>query len=77
MLDGSFAAANAQTDEVIEITIGKPLDVQIDGRAFDLEFWATDDVDFLLPNRQRLQRVVVSLAFVALPFGSPAWPKRV
>jgi hypothetical protein len=26
VLDGSFAVANAQTDEIIEITVGKPLD---------------------------------------------------
>ena len=66
VLDGGFAVADAQADEVVEIAVGQALDIQIDGRAFDLEFRAADDVDFLLPNRQRLERVVIFLAFVAL-----------
>ena len=65
--------AHAQADEVVEITVEQPLDIQIDGRAFDLEFRAADAVDFLLANRQRLERVVIFLAFVALPFGPAAW----
>ena len=38
---------------------------------------AADDVDFLLPNRQRLQRVVIFLALVALPPGPAAGPEGV
>ena len=64
VLDGSFAVADAQADEVVEIAVGQALDIQIDGRAFDLEFRAANDVDFLLPNRQRFQRVVIFLAFL-------------
>ena len=65
VLDGGFAVADAHADEVVEIAVGQALDIQIDGRAFDLQFRAADDVDFLLPNRQRLQRVVIFLPFVA------------
>jgi hypothetical protein len=36
VLDGGFAVANAQADKVIEIAVGKALDIQIDRRAFDL-----------------------------------------
>ena len=64
-------------DEVVEIAVGKALDIQIDRRAFDLEFRAADDVDFLLSNRQRLERVVILLAFVALPLGPATGPERV
>ena len=77
VLDGGFAVADAQADEVVEIAVGQALDIQIDGRAFDLEFRAADDVDFLLPNRQRLERVVILLAFVAQPLGPAAGPERV
>ena len=54
MLNGRIAAADAHADEVVEVAIGQALDVQIDGSAFDLQFRTADDVDFLLPNRQRL-----------------------
>ena len=77
VLDGGVAVADAQADEVVEIAVGQALDIQIDGRAFDLEFRAADDVDFLLPNRQRLERVVIFLAFVAQPLGPAARPERV
>jgi hypothetical protein len=77
VLDGGVAVADAQADEVVEIAVGQALDIQIDGRAFDPEFRATDDVDFLLPNRQRLERVVIFLAFVALPLGPTARAKCV
>ena len=50
---------------------------EFEGRAFDLEFRAADDVDFLLPNRQRLERVVVLLPFVAQPLGPAAGSERV
>ena len=77
VLDGGVAVADAHADEVVEIAVGQALDIQIDGRAFDLQFRAADDVDFLLPNRQRLERVVIFLAFVAQPLGPAAGPERV
>ena len=64
--------ADAHTDEVVEIAVGQALDIQIDGRAFELEFQAADDVDFLLPNRQRLERVMKFLALVGLSSGPAA-----
>jgi hypothetical protein len=41
-----FAAADAHADEVVEIAIRQALDIQIDGRAFDLQCRAADDLDF-------------------------------
>lgn len=38
VLDGGFPVADAHADEVVEIAVGQALDIQIDGRAFDLEF---------------------------------------
>ena len=58
--------------QTVVVVIGQALDIQINGRAFELEFRAADDVDFLLPNRQRLERVMIFLAFVALPPGPAA-----
>ena len=77
VLDGGFAIADAQADEVVEIAVGQALDIQIDGRAFDLQFRAANDVDLLLPNRQSLQRVVILLPFVPQPFGPAAGPERI
>ncbi len=54
-----FAVADAHADKIVEIAVGLALDIQLDGRAFDLEFRAAGDVDLLLPNRQRLERVVI------------------
>jgi hypothetical protein len=51
VLDGGFAVADAQADEVVEIAVGQALDIQIDGRTFDRKFRAADDVDLFLPNR--------------------------
>ena len=77
MLDGGFAVADADADEVIEIAVGQALDIQIDRRSFDFQFRAADDVDFLLPNRQSLERVVVFLSFAAQSLGPAAWAERV
>ena len=38
VLDGGFAVTDAQADEVVEIAVRQALDIQIDGRAFDLQF---------------------------------------
>ena len=61
VLDGRCAIADTYADEVVEIAVWQALDIQIDGCAFDLQLRATDDVDFLLPNRESFQRVVVFL----------------
>src|SRR5271157_5109849 len=55
VLDCRFAIADADADKVVEIAVWQALDIQIDGRAFDLQLRASDDVDSLLPNRQRLE----------------------
>jgi hypothetical protein len=55
VLNRRFAVSDEHADQVVEIAIRQPLDIQINGRAFDLEFRAANDVDFLLPNRSRLQ----------------------
>src|SRR6266567_3293835 len=75
--NGGFAVSNPYADEVIEIGVWQALDIQIDRSAFDLEFRAADDVDFLLPNCQRLERVVIFLPLAVQPFGTPARPERV
>ena len=55
VLNSRWAVSDEYADQVVEIAIRQPLDIQINGRAFDLEFRAANDVDFLLPNRSRLQ----------------------
>jgi len=77
VLNSRFAVSDEHADEVVQIAVRQPLDIQINGRAFDLEFRTANDVDFLLPNRQRLQRVVILLPFIAQPFGSATGPERV
>jgi len=70
MLDGGFAVADADADEVINRGRAGPQH-PIDRRSFDFNS-GCDDVDFLLPNRQSLERVVVFLSFAAQSLG-PAW----
>src|SRR5687768_11643822 len=48
------------TNEVIKIAIWKPFDIQIHRRAFKLYFRAANNVDFLLPDRQRFERMIES-----------------
>src|SRR6266481_2678180 len=50
-----------------EVPVGQSLDIHVNRCAFDLHFWAADDMDFLLPDCKRLQRVVVSLSLVLSP----------
>jgi hypothetical protein len=50
VLDGGFAVADAQADEIVEIAVRQALNIQIDGCAFDLQFRVADDMDLLLPN---------------------------
>ena len=77
VLDGGVAVADAQADEIVEIAVGQTLDIEIDRRAVDLQFRAADYVYLLLPNRQRLERVVIFLPFVAKPLGPAPRPERV
>src|SRR5881392_3998927 len=77
VLDGGFATADAHANEVVEIAVRQTLNIQIDGRAFDLEFRVADDVDFLFPNRQRLEGVVIFLAFVAQASGPAVRTERI
>src|SRR6476646_8886878 len=77
VLDGGVLVAYAYADEIVEIAVGQTLDIQIDGGASDLEFRATDNVDFVLPNRQRLKRVVVLLTFIAQTLGPAPWPEHI
>lgn len=75
MVDGGVAVTDAHADEVVEIAVRKSLDIQIDGRAVELKFRPANDVDFRLPNRQCLERVVIPLAFVAQSSGASARPE--
>ncbi|MBI4660978.1 MAG: hypothetical protein HY735_19265 [Verrucomicrobia bacterium] len=52
VLDGRISVADAHADEVVEMVVGQALDIQINGRAFDVEFRAADDVDFFLSIRR-------------------------
>src|SRR5271157_2718826 len=77
MLNHSPGSPETKADKIVKVTIWKPLDIQIDRRAFHLQLRAADDVDFALPNRQRLQRVVILLALASEPLLPPACPERV
>ena len=55
VLNGGFAVSNPHADEVIEIAIWQAFDIQIDRRAFNIQFRAADNMDFLSPDRQCLQ----------------------
>jgi len=48
---------------VVEIAVRQAFDIQINRRAVDPQFRAAIDVDFLLSYRQRLERMVIFLAF--------------
>jgi hypothetical protein len=77
VLNGGFAAADADADEVVEIDVRQALDIEINWRTFNLKFRASNDVDFLLTNRQCLQRMVVFLSLISQAFWSPARPESV
>ena len=38
VLNSRFAVSNTHADQIVEIPVRKPLDIQIDGRAFELQF---------------------------------------
>jgi hypothetical protein len=62
MLNDRVARFDSNANQVVEVSVGQTLDINVNGCAFDLHFWAADDMDFLLPNCKRLQRVVVPLS---------------
>jgi len=53
-LDGAALVAKATLDDS-EVPVGQSLDIHVNRCAFDLHFWAADDMDFLLPDCKRLQ----------------------
>lgn len=77
VLNSRFAVSDTHAHQIVKIPVRKPLDIQIDGRAFELQFGAADDMNFFLPNRQRLQGMVILLPLVAQLFGSATGPERV
>ena len=77
VLHDSLSSFDADADEVIEIAIWKPLDIQKDRCTLDLQFWAADDVDFSLSNREGFQGMVILLALGSEPLWPPAWPEDV
>ena len=77
MLNGAFAGFDANADQVVEIAIWKPFDIQIDGSA--IEFWVrkVDGVDLVFADCKRPQRMMI---FLLLPLRLPAastWTKCV
>ena len=52
VLEYLLGGLDAKTNEVVELTIWISLDIQIDWCSFKLQFWASDDVDLALPNRE-------------------------
>ena len=69
MLNHSPASPETKADKIVKVTIWKPLDIQIDRRAFRLQARAADDVDFALPNRESFQGVVNFSRLPASCFG--------
>ena len=77
VLNSSVGRVEANTDEVIEVAIWKPFDIEIDWCTLNLQFWTADDVDFVLSYRESLERVVIFLIFASEPLGPSAWTERV
>src|SRR5262249_44281747 len=70
VLHKPVSGLEADANEVVEVVIWKPLDIQVDRRALDLQFGATDDVDLSFTNRQSFQGMMILLT---LGSESP-WP---
>ena len=77
MLHDSLSGFDADADEVIEVSIWKPLDIQIDRRSIDLQLRAADDVDLALQNREGFQRMMILLALGNQLLWPPAWPEGI
>lgn len=77
MLHCRFALPNSYTNQIVEIAVRQAFNVEIDRRAGDLQLRTADYVDFLFPDRERLQRVMILFPLVPLLLGTPTRPKRV
>ena len=60
--------SDPHADQIVEVPVRQPFDVEVDWCALNHYFWSADDVDFLLSNGQRPQRVVILFPFAAQPF---------
>ena len=77
MLNHSPASPETKADKIVKVTIWKPLDIQIDRRAFRLQARAADDVDFALPNRESFQGVVILLTLASQLIWPSTWTEGV
>src|SRR5271166_3334110 len=55
VLNKSLSGFDTNADQVIEIAVWKPLYVQINRRALNLELRTADDVNLMVSNREGLQ----------------------
>src|SRR5262245_54036486 len=58
VLNGTLAGADANADQIVEITIRQTFDIQIDGGAVESLVWEVDGVDFVLADGKRPQRMM-------------------
>ena|ERR1035441_10014000 len=72
ILGSRITASQANANQIVEVAVRQPFYVEVDRRAFNLYFWITEDVDFLLPNGQCPQRVAILFWFIAQLFRMPA-----
>ena len=63
ILGGRITASDANTNQVIEVAVRQPLYIDVNRCAFNVYFWATDDVDLLLPDGQCPQRMAILFWF--------------
>ena len=64
VLNDRVARFDSNANQVVEVSIGQTLDIDVNRCAFDLHFWAAHEMDFLLPDCKRPQRVVVPLSLI-------------
>jgi hypothetical protein len=58
----SSGGFHTKANEIIKIAIRKPLDIQINRRALNLQLWATDDVNLAIPDCESFEGVLILLA---------------
>src|SRR5262249_31273683 len=66
---------NDHAQQVVEATFWVPLDVEIDPCRAGGQLRVTEDMDFLFPNRQSLQSVLVELSLLFGLLGLLAGPE--
>jgi hypothetical protein len=66
VLNGIIASSNANAYQVVEFTIRKTFDVQIDRRSVELQIGQIDNMYFFLTDCKRPQRVVKFLLLVSV-----------